>query len=65
LIGSFVSATPAPASVATGAEAAPMGAGGSRKMRSRSRNFAMVTPEMAAQVVAMIEVPTIALGLAE
>src|SRR5258706_14149975 len=41
------------------------GAGGSRNIGRRSRIFAMVTPEMAAHAVAMIEVPTMAEGLVD
>src|SRR5207253_8350509 len=37
--------------------------GGSRKTGNRSRILAIVTPETAAQAVAMIEVPTMAEGL--
>jgi hypothetical protein len=40
-------------------------AAGSRNMGKRPRNLAMVTAEIAAQVVAMIDVPTIAVGLLE
>ena len=41
------------------------GVGGSRNIGSRARILATMIAETAAQAVAMIEVPTIALGLAD
>src|SRR6185503_4954876 len=46
-------------------EADPEGKGQRRKIGNRARNLAIITAEIAAQVVAIIEVPTIAVGLTE